>query len=157
MLRSEAIDRHPMSSARDQIVAVFSVDGPVVDESWDLDLLANNYECKEFISRLRGKKWIDLLDDSVRAAISDDPLIWTTCMPQVWFPYYLPGLILISCSGDDPFASNLRGLLDQILAPRTYTSDSAKRLNKFIRSVLSLQQWETIELCRRSGVRPPKR
>ena len=115
------------------------------ERSADLPQLNEYWESREFLSKLRNVRWNQLLEEDEMTRISNDAGVWTGYMPRSWFPYYLPAMIAVAYSGSTAFASNLRGLLREILSPEQGAPAWAREMHDCIWGELTESQRDAID------------
>ena len=111
----------------------------------DQDIL-ENWECKILILRLMGKKWPEIANPNTFLAICDDTDEWLACLPEAWYVYYLPALMILAEEGLDPRFENLRGSLLLELAENEFISQSSLARLQYLRARLNESQQSVIQL-----------
>lgn len=129
-----------MTSARSKMLREFARLSTLPGAPNDPRPLMDHWASKEFLERLDGVRWLEILSSAEMQVICNDPAIWVEFMPLNWFPYYLPAMITVAYSEDDVFASNLRGLLEGLLAQKPNSRAWGKAVRDYLREALTESQ-----------------
>lgn len=100
---------------RNEVIKAFGVNStPPTLLACD-EILLQNSECNELLSRLLGVKWIDISYPKKFWSLCCSSEIWTGCLPNSWYQYYLPAMILVADTGFDAASENLRDSLLRLI------------------------------------------